>query len=98
MSLEEAQGSARAVGLALLGSLRRAIDDLDRVQAWVVVNGFVNADPGYDRTTAVLNPISDLLLDVFADSGRHARTAIGVAVLPVNLPVIVSAEVLITPG
>jgi enamine deaminase RidA (YjgF/YER057c/UK114 family) len=98
VSLEEAQGSARAVGLALLGSLRRAIDDLDRVQAWVVVNGFVNADPGYDRTTAVLNPISDLLLDVFADSGRHARTAIGVAALPVNLPVIVSAEVLITPG
>ena len=95
VSLEEAQASARSVGLALLGSLRRAIEDLDRVQAWVVVNGFVNADAGYDRTTAVLNPISDLLLDVFGDRGRHARTAIGISALPMNLPVVVSAEVLI---
>ena len=95
VSLEEAQASARSAGLALLGSLRRAIGDLDRVQAWLVVNGFVNADPGYDRTTAVLNPVSDLLLDVFGDSGKHARTAIGVAALPMNLPVVVSAEVLI---
>jgi enamine deaminase RidA (YjgF/YER057c/UK114 family) len=81
--------------LALLGSLRRAVGDLDRVQAWAVVNGFVNADAGYDRTTAVLNPLSDLLLDVFGDRGRHARTAIGVSALPMNLPVVVSAEVLI---
>ena len=78
-------------------SLRRAVGDLDRVRAWVVVNGFVNADPGYQRTTAVLNPISDLLLDVFGDRGRHARTAIGVSALPMNLPVVVSAEVLIAP-
>lgn len=97
VSLEAAQASARSVGLALLGSLRRAIGDLDRVRAWVVVNGFVNADPGYDRTTAVLNPVSDLLLDVFDDRGRHARTAIGVSALPMNLPVVVSAEVLIAP-
>jgi len=97
VSLEEAQASARSVGLALLGSLRRTVGDLDRVRAWVTVNGFVNADPGYDRTTAVLNPISDLVLDVFGDGGRHARTAIGVAALPMNLPVVVSAEVLITP-
>ena len=96
VSLEEAQASAHSVGLALLGSLRRAIGDLNRVQAWAVVNGFVNADVGYDRTTAVLNPLSDLLLDVFGDRGRHARTAIGVSALPLNLPVIVSAEVLIS--
>lgn len=97
VSLEEAQASARSVGLALVGSLQRAVGGLDLVQAWMVVNGFVNAGPGYDQTTAVLNPISDLLLDVFEDRGRHARTAIGVAALPLNLPVIVSAEVLITP-
>jgi enamine deaminase RidA (YjgF/YER057c/UK114 family) len=96
VSLEEAQASARTVGLALLGSLQRAVGSLDRVQAWTVVNGFVNADSGYDRTTAVLNPVSDLLLDVFGDRGRHARTAIGVSALPMNLPVVVSAEVLIT--
>jgi enamine deaminase RidA (YjgF/YER057c/UK114 family) len=96
VSLEEAQASAYSVGLALLGSLRRAIRDLDRVRGWAVVNGFVNADAGYDRTTAVLNPLSDLLLEVFGDDrGRHARTAIGVSALPLNLPVIVSAEVLV---
>lgn len=95
VSLEEAQASARSTALAMLGSLQRALGSLDRVQAWAVVNGFVNADAGYDRTTAVLNPLSDMLLEVFGDRGRHARTAIGVAALPMNLPVIVSAEVLI---
>lgn len=80
----------------MLASLRRTVNDLDRVRAWVVVNGFVNADPGYAQTTAVVNPISDLLLDVFGDVGRHARTAIGVAALPMNLPVVAS-EVLIVP-
>lgn len=97
VSLEAAQESAHGVGLALLGSLRRVVGDLDRVRAWVVVNGFVQADAGYDRTTAVLNPVSDLLLDVFGDRGRHARTAIGVAALPMNVPVVVSAEVLVAP-
>ncbi|MEQ3551662.1 RidA family protein [Pseudonocardia nematodicida] len=93
--LEDAQASARRAGLALIASLRRAIGDLDRVQAWTMVNGFVNADPGYGQTTAVLNPLSDLLLDVFGDVGQHARTAIGVGALPLNLPVIASAEVVI---
>jgi len=98
VSLEDAQASARSAGLAMLSSLRRALGDLDRVQDWVVVNGFVNADPGYPQTTAVLNPVSDLLLEVFAaDAGRHARTAIGVSALPMDLPVIVTAEVIVTP-
>ena len=55
----------------------------------------MNADPGYPQTTAVLNPASDLLLDVFGEHGRHARTAIGVVALPLNLPVIISAELLL---
>jgi hypothetical protein len=53
----------------MLSSLRRAVGDLDRVQDWLVVNGFVNADPGYPQTTAVLNPVSDLLLEVFGNRG-----------------------------
>jgi enamine deaminase RidA (YjgF/YER057c/UK114 family) len=95
--LDEAQASARCAGLTMLGSLRRALGSLDRVQAWLTVNGFVNAEIGYGQTTAVLNPLSELLLDVFGDRGRHARTAIGVAALPMDLPVVVSAEVLIMP-
>jgi len=97
VSLEAAQGSARLTVLAMLSSLRLTLGSLDRVRDWVTLHGFVNADPGYPQTTAVLNPASDLLLEVFGEHGRHARTAIGVAALPQNLPVIMSAEVLITP-
>jgi enamine deaminase RidA (YjgF/YER057c/UK114 family) len=97
VSLEDAQASARSAGLALLGALRRAVGDLDRVQDWLVVDGFVNADPGYPQTTAVLNPVSDLLLEVFGNRGRHARTAIGAPALPLNLPVIVTAELVLVP-
>jgi enamine deaminase RidA (YjgF/YER057c/UK114 family) len=97
VSLEDAQESARSTVLAMLGALRLALGSLDRVRDWVTLNGFVNADPGYPQTTAVLNPASDLLLEVFGEHGRHARTAIGVSALPLNLPVIMSAEVIVTP-
>jgi enamine deaminase RidA (YjgF/YER057c/UK114 family) len=96
VSLEAAQESARLTILAMLSSLRTAVGSLDRVRDWVMLNGFINADPGYPQTTAVLNPASDLLLDVFGEYGRHARSAIGVAALPLNLPVIMSAEVIVT--
>jgi enamine deaminase RidA (YjgF/YER057c/UK114 family) len=92
--LEVAQESARLTALAVLASLKQAIGDLDRIAGWGVVNGFVNADSGYAQTTLVLNPFSDLILELFGpDVGAHARTAIGVAALPLNLPVVVSAEV-----
>jgi enamine deaminase RidA (YjgF/YER057c/UK114 family) len=97
VSLEDAQQSARLTVLAMLSALRSTLGTLDRVRDWVSLNGFVNADPGYPQTTAVLNPASDLLLEVFGEHGRHARTAIGVVALPLNLPVIMSAELLITP-
>jgi hypothetical protein len=80
--------------LAVIAGLEEAIGDLDRVAGWAMVNGFVNADPGFAQTTLVLNPFSDLILDVFGpDIGVHARTAIGVATVPLNLPLVVSAEV-----
>ena len=92
--LEEAQESARLTALAVIAGLREAIGDLDRIASWAMVNGFVNADPGFAQTTLVLNPFSDLILDVFGrDIGGHARTAIGVATVPLNLPLVVSAEV-----
>jgi enamine deaminase RidA (YjgF/YER057c/UK114 family) len=94
--LEAAQESARLAVLAMLGAMRLVLGSLDRVRDWVTINGFVNADPGL-QTTPVLNPASELLLDVFGEHGRHARTAIGVAALPLNLPVILSAEVIVTP-
>ena len=92
---DDAQASALSAGLAILGTVQRAIGDLDRVVGWVALNGFVQAEPGYAYTTAVLNPLSELLIEVFGDAGLHSRTAIGVAALPLNLPVVISAECVI---
>jgi len=69
--LEAAQESARLAVLAMLGALRLTLGSLDRVRDWVSLSGFVNADPGYPQTTAVLNPASDVLLELF---GEHAGT------------------------
>jgi enamine deaminase RidA (YjgF/YER057c/UK114 family) len=94
VSLDQAQTSAKLTALAVIAALKDALGDLDRISGWTMVNGFVNADPGYAQTTLVLNPFSELILAVFGpDTGAHARTAIGVATVPLNLPLVVSAEV-----
>jgi enamine deaminase RidA (YjgF/YER057c/UK114 family) len=94
VSEQEAMHSARLAALAVLASVRAAAGDLDRVAAWATVSGFVQAAPGYDRTTAVINSFSQVIIDVFGpETGQHARTAIGVTALPLNLPVIVAAEI-----
>lgn len=94
VTLEAAQASARLTALAMIAALQHVLGDLDRVAGWAVINGFVNADAGYGQTTMVLNPLSELILEVFGpDIGAHARTAIGVATVPLNLPLVVSAEV-----
>ena len=100
VTLEEAQHSARLAALAVLASLRNSLGDLDRGSAWLMVNGYVNAEPGYQQTTAVIHPFSELIIDLYgADVGGHACTAIGVATVPLNLPVVISAEVKIpTPN
>ncbi len=96
VSLVDAQHSARLATLAVLASLKSALGDLDRVSAWLMINGYVNADPGYRETTAVMNPCSELITDLYGvDVGRHARTAIGVATVPLNLPLVIGAEVAI---
>jgi enamine deaminase RidA (YjgF/YER057c/UK114 family) len=94
VSLEDAQQSARLAILAALASVKAALGDLDRITAWLTVSGYVNAEPGFAQTTAVINPVSELLVRLFGtDAGAHARSAIGVAALPLDLPVIVSAEI-----
>ncbi len=93
VDLEQAQASARLAALSVISSVRAVVGDLDRVAAWVTVSGFVQAEPGYAQTTAVVNAFSRLVIDVFGDEvGAHARTAIGVAALPLDLPVVVAAE------
>ena len=94
VSLEAAQQSAHATALSVLGSLQRALGDLDRVTAWLMVYGMVNADPGYPQTTNVINGFSDLILELYGqEAGEHARMAVGMAALPLNVCVTIAAEV-----
>ena len=96
MTPEQAQDVARKVGLAILGSLQRELGDLDRIAGWVRVFGMVNSAPAFDRHPAVINGFSDLILAVFGpETGRHARSAIGVAALPFNIAVEIEGEVLL---
>jgi hypothetical protein len=98
VSLEEAYKSARQTALAVLASLKRTLGDLDRVTAWLMVNGFVNALPGTIQTTNVINGFSDLILEIYGpEAGQHARFATGAAALPLNACVTVAAEVEVTP-
>src|SRR6266849_259093 len=78
----------------LLGSLKRALGDLDRVTAWLKVLGMVNSAPGFTQQPSVINGFSDLILELYgAEAGQHARSAVGMAELPVGIPVEIEAEV-----
>lgn len=93
---DEAYRAARLTGLAILGSLQRALGDLDRITAWGRVFGMVNCAPGFLEMPGVINGFSDLIFDVFgSDRGQHARSAIRVAELPFDIPVEIEAEVVI---
>jgi len=94
VTLEQAYRAARLATLSILGTLKRELGDLDRVTAWLIVNGFVNVAPGFTQTTAVINGCSELILELYGpEMGQHARTAMGVAATPFGVPVIIAAEV-----
>ena len=96
VSEEQAYAAARLTALAMLASLRAELGDLDRVVAWVRVFGMVNTAPGFHRTPAVINGFSDLILRLWGDdAGRHARSAVGKAELPFDIPAEIEAEVVI---
>lgn len=91
---EQGYHAARLAGLAILGSLKRSLGDLDRISAWTRVFGMVNSAPGFNRHPAVINGFSDLVLDVFGpEIGAHSRSAVGMAELPFDLPVEIEAQV-----
>lgn len=98
VSPEEGYVAARLVALAHLGSLKRALGDLDRVTAWLRVFAMVNVAPGFNETPRVTNGYSDLILELYgAEIGMHARSSIGM-ILPLNAPVNCEAEVEIDGG
>ena len=86
-SEDEAYQAARLVGLNLLATLKNHIGDLDRVQRIIKVLGMVNAEPGFENHPSIINGFSDLMVEVFGDAGRAARSAVGMGSLPMNIPV-----------
>ena len=90
--LAAAQDAARLSALNVLAQARAALDgDLDRIARVVNLRGFVNAVPDFTEISAVVNGASDLMVEVFGDAGWHARTAVGVAVMPFDVALEVEA-------
>jgi enamine deaminase RidA (YjgF/YER057c/UK114 family) len=87
MSTEEAYKVAREVGINLLGSARTALGSLDKVKRVVKVLGMVNAVESFGEQPKVINGFSDLMVEVFGENGRHARSAVGMGSLPAGIPV-----------
>lgn len=94
LSVEQGYAAAQLTALAILGSLARALGDLDRIAAWGRVFGMVNSAPGFNQQPSVINGFSDLILELFGpDVGAHARSAVGMAELPFDIPVEIEGEV-----
>ena len=92
VTLEQGQEAARATGLSMLASLKQELGDLDRVVRWVKALGLVNCAPGFNQTPAVINGFTNLIVGLWgSEAGRHARSAIGVAELPLGALVEVEA-------
>lgn len=87
LTLEEGRDAARRTALSILATLRAGLGDLDRIARIVKVFGMVNVAPGFAEMPAVVDGCSDLLVEVFGDAGRHARSAVGVAALPLDIAV-----------
>jgi len=94
LSVEQGYTAARLTGLSILGSLKRALGDLDRVTRWGRVFGMVNSGPGFNKQPSVINGFSDLILELWGpDAGAHSRSAVGMAELPFDIPVEIEGEV-----
>jgi len=87
LTIEEGYQAARATGICLLATLKLAVGDLSRVKQIVRVVGMVSSDPAFFDQPKVVNGCSDLMTEVFGEAGKHTRAAVGMAVLPNNIPV-----------
>jgi enamine deaminase RidA (YjgF/YER057c/UK114 family) len=94
LSIEQGYQSTKLAGLSILGSLKRELGSLDRVTAWLQARVMINTIAGFTQTTDVADGFSDLIISLYGyERGLHARSAIGVQALPLNLPVIIEALV-----
>lgn len=96
VSLEQGADAARACGIMILAHAKKALGSLDRVKQVVKLGGFVNSTGDFTDQPKVVNGASDLMMAVFGDAGRHARSAVGVPVLPLGAAVEVDAILQVT--
>jgi enamine deaminase RidA (YjgF/YER057c/UK114 family) len=87
VSIEDGQKAARACAINLLAQIKTALGDLDKVARVLRLGGFINSVPGFTDGAKVMNGASDLMVEVFGDKGRHARSTVGVAALPASAAV-----------
>jgi len=87
LTLEDGVEAARMTALSILATMNAELGSLDAVRRIVKVFGMVNVAPGFNRTPAVIDGCSNLLVDVFGDAGRHTRSAVGLAELPFDIAV-----------
>lgn len=96
LTVEEGYRAARLTGLSILASLRHTLGDLDRVEEWLRAVGYVQTASGFHQNAQVVNGFSDLIVELWGEAGRHARSAPGQGPSPLNVPVIVDAIVAVT--
>ena len=98
LTTEQGVAAARGIGLSILANLQAELGSLDRITGWLRVFGMVSSADGYTDQHTVISGFSDLIIEVFgAETGRHARSAVGVAALPMNFAIEIEAEVAISP-
>jgi enamine deaminase RidA (YjgF/YER057c/UK114 family) len=96
LTVDEAYEAARLTALSILASLKRDLGDLDRVRHWLRAVGYVHCAPGFGQNAAVVNGFSDLIVELWGDAGRHARSAPGQGPSPLNVPIIVDAIIAVS--
>jgi enamine deaminase RidA (YjgF/YER057c/UK114 family) len=95
LTVDEAYDAARLTALSILASLKGELGDLDRVTQWLRAVGYVHCAAGFGQNAAVVNGFSDLIVQLWGDAGRHARSVPGQGPSPLNVPIIVDAIVAI---
>ncbi len=93
LTVEQGYEAARLTALSILASLKQELGDLDRVSEWLRAVGYVQTAPEFHQNAAVVNGFSDLIVELWGEAGRHARSAPGQGPSPLNVPIIVDAIV-----
>jgi hypothetical protein len=96
LTLEEGYQAARLAGLSIVASLKKELGELDRITRWLRAVGYVQSSPEFHDNAKVVNGFSDLIVEIWGEDGRHARSAPGQGPSPLNVPIIVDAIVAVS--